>query len=589
MTVGNSAERGGLIGGNDRGLRRRRNAEWRLKAYGITAITVAGLALFWLLGSVLWQASGAITESYITLPVELDAEEIDPDGNRAAKDILRANFGKLTKNALRDRFPFITGRSEKRALYDIVSGGAAFELAAFVSENPDLVGQTIEFRFLASDVTDLYLKDDFGRLQALETRGKLQIEADNDTAIVTSTEPDFAAALAQVKSRLTNDAARLRRQAARQNNAVDVYQRRVDLAESDDARAAALQQLDAAMAKRDTLLADAERLDNRASGSDGAEALDDDNRSVFVRAGGGWLKLVSLDATRAQATVLAPPTGPVDQWQLLMSDLPEAARKINDTQIVAIETLRNAGAVDSVFNWRFFSSGDSREPELAGIWGAAVGSFWTMLVTFLLAFPVGVAAAIYLEEFAPKNRITDFIEVNINNLAAVPSIIFGLLGLSLFLGFFGVPRSAPLAGGIVLALMTLPTIIIAARVSMAAVPPSIREAALGVGASNVQTAFHHVLPLALPGILTGTIIGMARALGETAPLLTIGMVAFIVDVPRSITDSATVLPVQVFRWSDFPERAFEAKTGAAIVVLLVFLILMNAVAIILRRKFERRW
>lgn len=584
-----STGHGSLIGGTNAGLRRRRNAEWRLQAYGVTAITVAGLALFWLLGSIIWQASGAVTESYVTLPVVLDAEEIDPDGTGDPRVILRANFGKLTKDALKDRFPYVTGRSAKRDLYDVVSGGAAFELAAMVSENPELVGQTIDYRFLASDVTDLYLKDDFGGLQALQTRGTLQIALEDDRAVLTSTAPDFAAVLAQLKSRLTNDAARLRRQAARQNNAVDVYQRRVDLADSDEARAAAQQQLDAAIAKRDTLLADAERLEARAGGSEGAEALDKDNRSVFVRAGGGWLKLVSLDTARAEAEVMAPLTGPVTDWQLLMSDLPEAARKVSDTQIVAIETLRNAGAVDSVFNWRFFSSGDSREPELAGIWGAAVGSFWTMLVTFLLAFPVGVAAAIYLEEFAPKNRITDFIEVNINNLAAVPSIIFGLLGLSIFLGFFGVPRSAPLAGGIVLALMTLPTIIIAARVSMAAVPPSIREAALGVGASNVQTAFHHVLPLALPGILTGTIIGMARALGETAPLLTIGMVAFIVDVPRSITDSATVLPVQVFRWSDFPERAFEAKTGAAIVVLLVFLVLMNAVAIILRRKFERRW
>lgn len=580
---------GGLIDGDHAGLRKRRNAEWRLKAYGIAAITVAGLALFWLLGSVFWQASGAVTESYVTLPVVLDAEEIDPEGTRDPKTILRANFGKLTKAALKDRFPHVTSRSGKRALYDIVSGGAAFELAAKVSADPALVGQTIDYRFLASDVADLYLKDSFGGLEPLDVRGSLNVQVEGDEAVLTSTAADFEGVLQAVKARLATDTARLRARAARQNNAVAVYQRRVDLAETDAARAAAQSQLEAATARRDGLLADAAKLEARAGGNGAAEALDEDNRSVFVRAGGGWLKLVSLDATRAKAEVMAPLSGPVAGWQLLMSDLPEAARKVSDTQIVAIETLKDAGAVDSVFNWRFFSASDSREPELAGIWGAAVGSFWTMLVTFLLAFPVGVSAAIYLEEFAPRNRITDFIEVNINNLAAVPSIIFGLLGLSVFLGFFGVPRSAPLAGGIVLALMTLPTIIIAARVSMAAVPPSIREAALGVGASNVQTAFHHVLPLAVPGILTGTIIGMARALGETAPLLTIGMVAFIVDVPRGITDSATVLPVQVFRWSDFPERAFEAKTGAAIVVLLVFLIVMNALAIILRRKFERRW
>jgi len=212
-----------------------------------------------------------------------------------------------------------------------------------------------------------------------------------------------------------------------------------------------------------------------------------------------------------------------------------------------------------------------------------------MLVTFFLSFPIGVLAAIYLEEFAPKNRITDFIEVNINNLAAVPSIVFGLLGLSIFLGVFGVPRSAPLAGGIVLALMTLPTIIIASRAAIRAVPPSIRDAALGLGASKLQTSFHHVLPLAMPGILTGTIIGMAQALGETAPLIMIGMVAFIVDIPGGITDSASVLPVQVFRWSDFPERAFEARTAAAICVLIAFLVIMNAFAVFLRKRFERRW
>jgi phosphate transport system permease protein len=212
-----------------------------------------------------------------------------------------------------------------------------------------------------------------------------------------------------------------------------------------------------------------------------------------------------------------------------------------------------------------------------------------MLVTFVLAFPIGVSAAIYLEEFAPKNKLTDFIEVNINNLAAVPSIVFGLLGLSLFLGVFGVPRSAPIAGGLVLALMTLPTIIIASRAAIRAVPPSIRDAAVGLGASPIQASFHHVLPLAMPGILTGTIIGMAQALGETAPLIMIGMVAFIVDVPQGITDSASVLPVQVFRWSDFPERAFEARTAAAICVLLLFLVVMNAIAVFLRKRFERRW
>ena len=250
---------------------------------------------------------------------------------------------------------------------------------------------------------------------------------------------------------------------------------------------------------------------------------------------------------------------------------------------------REKGLVENAFNWAFFTSGDSREPELAGIRGALVGSALTLLVTLIICLPIGVAAAIYLEEFAPKNRLTELIEVNINNLAAVPSIVFGLLGLAVFLNFFGLPRSAPLVGGLVLALLVLPTIIIASRAALKAVPPSIKEAALGVGASHQQAIFHHVLPLAMPGIMTGTIIGMAHALGETAPLLMIGMVAFIVEVPSGITDAATVLPVQIYLWSDLPEIAFQAKTAAAIMVLLVFLFVMNGAAIFLRKRFERRW
>jgi phosphate transport system permease protein len=266
-----------------------------------------------------------------------------------------------------------------------------------------------------------------------------------------------------------------------------------------------------------------------------------------------------------------------------------SATKVSRKQVTWFDALAKKGEVERQFNWRFFTGGDSREPEQAGIWGAVVGSGLTMLVTLLMAFPVGVMAAIYLEEFAPKNHWTDLIEVNINNLAAVPSIVFGLLGLAVFLGFFGFPRSAPLVGGMVLALMTLPTLIIAARAALKAVPPSIREAAYGLGASRVQVVLHHVLPLSMPGILTGTIIGMAQALGETAPLLMVGMVAFIVDVPGGVTDAATVLPVQVYLWADSPERGFEEKTAAAIMVLLAFLIVMNAVAIVLRKKFERRW
>jgi phosphate transport system permease protein len=270
-------------------------------------------------------------------------------------------------------------------------------------------------------------------------------------------------------------------------------------------------------------------------------------------------------------------------------ELPDGERALSDAQIGWLDALDERGLVKRAFAVRLLQSGDSREPELAGVLGATVGSFWTLLTALALSFPLGVAAAVYLEELAPRNRWTDLIEVNINNLAAVPSIVFGLLGLAIFLGFFGLPRSAPLVGGMVLALMTLPTVIIASRAAIRAVPPSIREAALAVGASQLQTVLHHVVPLALPGILTGTIIGMARALGETAPLLMIGMVAFIVDVPGGPLDPATALPVQIFLWADSPERAFVARTSAAILVLLAFLVLMNLTAVLLRNRFERRW
>jgi phosphate transport system permease protein len=268
---------------------------------------------------------------------------------------------------------------------------------------------------------------------------------------------------------------------------------------------------------------------------------------------------------------------------------PEDERRLSDQQIGWIAALERDGTLELRFNRAFLSNGDSRDPEQAGVRGALIGSMLTLFITLLLSFPIGVGAAVYLEEFAPRNRLTDIIEVNINNLAAVPSIVFGLLGLAVFIGFFGLPRSAPLVGGFVLTLLTLPTIIIASRAALKAVPPSIREAALGMGASRLQMVAHHVLPLAVPGMLTGAIIGMARALGESAPLLMIGMVAFIVEVPQGVFDPATALPVQVFLWSDLPERGFIERTSGAIIVLLLFLLVMNATAVLLRNKFEKRW
>lgn len=278
----------------------------------------------------------------------------------------------------------------------------------------------------------------------------------------------------------------------------------------------------------------------------------------------------------------------VDSYLKAAFPVGEAGLRISQQRAQWLAELDRNERIESRFNFSFFTSGDSREPELAGIKGALMGTLLTMFVTLMLSFPLGVAGALYLEEFAPKNRFTDLIEININNLAAVPSIVFGLLGLAVIINLFGLPRSAPLVGGIVLTLMTLPTIIIASRAAIKAVPPSIREAALGLGASKMQVTFSHVLPQAMPGIITGAIIGVAQALGETAPLLMIGMVAFIVDVPSSIVDSATVLPVQIFLWADSPERAFLAKTSAAILVLLALLMVINLTATTLRSKFEKK-
>ena len=270
-------------------------------------------------------------------------------------------------------------------------------------------------------------------------------------------------------------------------------------------------------------------------------------------------------------------------------DTPEDQRRLTNQQIDWLERLKADGAVSAHFNTTLFTQGDSTQPELAGVLGAIVGSALMLLVTALIAIPVGVGAAVWLEEFAPKNKLTDIIEVNINNLAAVPSIVYGLLGLALFINWMHLPRASPIVGGLVLALMALPTLIIATRSSLKAVPPSIREAALAMGASRTQTVFSHVLPLAMPGVMTGAIISMAHALGETAPLLLIGMVSFVPGVPAAIDQPVGALPSLIYIWENASERAFHERTAAAILVLLLFMIVMNLAAIILRRRFERRW
>lgn len=321
-------------------------------------------------------------------------------------------------------------------------------------------------------------------------------------------------------------------------------------------------------------------------------ALDNSFPTALVFIETNAYKVIAVNDAHFKATPLGytdPAITDTEKAKLLLVYKPQAERNVSDLEISWVTRLTNNNIIKSGFRTRLFTHADSNEPELAGALGAIVGTFFTMMVTMLLAAPLGVLAAIYLEEFAPKNRLTDFIEVNTNNLAAVPSIVFGLLGASVFIGFFGMPRSAPLVGGLVLSLMTLPTIIIASRASLKAVPPSIREAALGLGASRMQAVFHHVLPMATPGMLTGTIIGMARAIGETAPLLLIGMVAFIADTPKSLFDSATVMPVLIYQWSTRAFRAWEPLTAASILILLVFLLAMNILAVYLRSRYERRW
>ncbi|MFN3667716.1 MAG: phosphate ABC transporter permease PstA [Brevundimonas sp.] len=310
------------------------------------------------------------------------------------------------------------------------------------------------------------------------------------------------------------------------------------------------------------------------------------------------LKFVAAERVRSNpavightVTIAAPVSDDADLYLKgeISRDTPPEQRRLSNQQIDWLDQMKASGQVAAHFNTGLFTRGDSTEPELAGVLGAVVGSILMLLVTAFIAIPLGVGAAVYLEEFAPRGRITDLIEVNINNLAAVPSIIYGLLGLALFINWMHLPRASPLVGGLVLALMALPTIIIATRSSLKAVPPSIREAALAMGASKTQTVFHHTLPLAMPGVMTGAIISMAHALGETAPLLLIGMVSFIPGIPGSVAEPAGALPSLVYIWENASERAFHERTAAAILVLLAFMIVMNAAAIFLRRRFERRW
>ena len=585
-------------------VRARYRAEARFKFYGLAAIGLTATFLVIVLTDIVVRGYPAFWQHRLLLDVTVDRAEVDPQGSRDPAVIRAGDFQALVRNALRAQFPSVSDRPGRRLLDGILSSGASDILRGRVVADPSLVGQTVKVPVLMSANADLYFKGIGTRVERRPGRGTLTVSGTADSIVMLSSSNDFASDVTTAKQALSVHARELRKDADGLRQVV----RRLEARKAELERGLALApastsiQSDLATlnAEIEMLATKVKELDDQAAALqarfDGAaidEPLDDKVPSLLVAVNGGLVKITQLGNAKVTGTVLLPLASTADAgpgtWEVVTYSTPASNRRVSDREVAWLNQLKEKGLVENVFNWSFFASGDSREPELAGIRGALFGSALTLLVTLLLCLPIGVAAAIYLEEFAPKNRVTELIEVNINNLAAVPSIVFGLLGLAVFLNFFNLPRSAPLVGGLVLALLVLPTIIIASRAALKAVPPSIKEAALGVGASQQQAIFHHVLPLAMPGIMTGTIIGMAHALGETAPLLMIGMVAFIVEVPKGITDAATVLPVQIYLWSDLPEIAFQAKTAAAIMVLLVFLFVMNGTAIYLRRMFERRW
>jgi phosphate transport system permease protein len=556
-------------------MRKRYRAEARFKAYGLVAIVLTGVFLVVLIADIVRKGLPAFTHHSLVLDVAVPADLVEAQKRNDPVAIRSADYFPLVRDALKAAIPGIESRGAERTLTRLLSTGAADRLTSMIVADPGLIGRTVKVPLILSANADLYFKDVGTGVGSPITeragRGIATPSGVSGEITVLVSANDFADDLVAIKRTLGEWAFRL-------------------TAEADRLERFKSEQLSGRIKE---LREEAAALRARVEQPKVEEALDAKLPSLLVAINGGLVKISKLSDTGVTGDVLLPLSSQADappgSWKIVTYATPESNRKATDQEMAFLERFRALGVVEANLNTRFFLSGDSREPELAGIRGALTGSALTLIVTLMLCLPIGVLAAIYLEEFAPKNRLTDLIEVNINNLAAVPSIVFGLLGLAMFLNFFGLPRSAPLVGGLVLALLVLPTIIIAARAALKAVPPSIKEAALGVGASHQQAVFHHVLPLAVPGIMTGTIIGMAHALGETAPLLMVGMVAFIVDVPKTFTEAATVLPVQIYLWSDLPEPAFQYKTAAAIMVLLVFLFVMNGIAIWVRRKFERRW
>lgn len=587
-------------------LKARYRSEAKFKYAGMSAVLLAVLFLVLLLWTIVGNAYLAFTYHYVNLPVSLEQSAIDPDQTGDAVIIGQANYGTIARDAMKAVVPFAKGRKDRRARNRLLTSDAGIQIREAVLSDPSLIGSNAIIPVQLDDVGDLYFKDQVTKRQTLSTTGIATPTGVEGSIEILSTTNDFDAVNRVINDNLVFELEKLRakinakgRSQIRLEGQVTAMQDRVNAASGKErevlqSRFDGLRNdLQNAVALIEADTKKAEALDARIKATGDSEPVTSQVPSFLIRINSGVVKVTNISSTGIKGDVLVPlkTNDPAAKgaWSLEVLDKPEDNRKLSDKEIVWLDYMSEQGLIESKFNSVFFTSGASREPEQAGILGAIMGSLYTMIVTLLLSFPIGVAAAIYLEEFAPKNKLTQIIEVNINNLAAVPSIVFGLLGLAMFLNVFGLPRSAPLVGGMVLALMTLPTIIIASRAALRSVPPSIREAALGIGASKLQTVTHHVLPLAMPGILTGTIIGMAQALGETAPLLMIGMVAFIVDIPGGPLDPATVLPVQIFMWADFPEPAFQQKTSAAILVLLAFLITMNALAVILRKRFERRW
>jgi phosphate transport system permease protein len=527
-----------------RRVRRRYAADRRLQVYGIIAIGLAVGLLGILVASLVVTGAPAFLQTKVDLEIYVDPAKVDP------KDPAKGNFRALVRDTLASLYPEATTDKQKTDLAKILTADATYIVRDYVVAHPESIGRRITIPIAASDPFDQLYKGVIPKdIDALSSTQERWFERLQNRGVVVE-------------------------EGGRWDLKLEVY---VDPKKIEPGPPVTG---DFAAMARDSLQAYLPDVHDT-----GLFTMLADDAPDAIKA------RVEADPSLIGSTVPIPLPVSEPYQMLAKGETPKVLNpRFNEAQIKAFEGLVARGLVHARFNWELFFNADSRFPERAGLAGAIVGSFYALLVCFLLSFPIGIAAAVYLEEFAPKNRLTDLIEVNINNLAAVPSVVFGLLGLAVFLGFFGLPRSAPLVGGMVLSLMTLPTIIIATRAALKAVPPSIREAALGVGASKHQVMMHHVLPLAMPGILTGTIIGMAQALGETAPLLLIGMNAFIPSIENmGILEPATALPTQIYSWADSPERGFVSRTSAAILVLLGFLVAMNLIAIALRHRFERKW